>query len=155
MRSFFLAAILLAIGAAALVLVGLNTLSGIYADGNVREFTTFYRTLGWAKYGALLLLLWLADRAVLRRERLGWKRSLLLWLPFALFCAAACFQWVVMGDALREYLARTGQPESAPAAPVFHMALVFPLVFAFTGLNAWLVQRRQLRLTSVGLTRSA
>ena len=72
MRSFFLAAILLAIGATALVLVGMNTLSGIYADGNVREFETVYQTLGWAKYGALLLLLWLADRAVLWRERLGW-----------------------------------------------------------------------------------
>jgi len=154
MRSFFLAAILLAVGAAALVLVGLNTLSGIYADGNVREFTTVYQTLGWAKYGALLLLLWLADRAVLWRERLGWKRSLLLWLPLALFCAAAYFQWVVMGDALRDYLARNGQPDSAPASPVFYMAMVFPPAFAFTGINAWLVQRRQLRLTSVGLRRS-
>jgi hypothetical protein len=154
MRSFFLAAILLAIGATALVLVGLNTLSGIYADGNVREFETVYQTLGWAKYGGLLLLLWLADRAVLWRERLGWKRSLLLWLPFVLFCAAGYFQWVVMGNALRDYLAANGQPESVPAAPVFYMAVVFPLAFAFTGINAWMVQRRQLRLTSVGLRRS-
>ena len=59
-----------------------------------------------------------------------------------------------MGNALRDYLARNGQPDTAPAVPVFYMAVVFPLAFAFTGLNAWLVQRRQLRLTSVGLRRS-
>lgn len=155
MRSFFLAVILLAIGATALVLVGLNTLAGPYADGSVSEFQVVYDTLGWAKYGALLLLLWLADRAVLWRERLGWKRTLLLFSPFALFCVAAYFQWVVMGDALREYLVRNGRPEGGAAGATFYMAVVFPLAFALTGLNAWFIQRRQLRLTTVGVIRRA
>lgn len=153
MRSFVLAALLLAIGATALVLIGLNTLAGPYSDGSLAEFDTVYRTLGWSKYLGALLLLWLADRAVLWREHLGWRRTVLLWTPFVLFCAAAYFQWVVLGDARSAYLEGRGQPEEASSGAVFYMAIVFPLAFAVTGFNAWYAQRRQLRLTSLGLTK--
>src|SRR5215207_10205821 len=151
MRSFVLAALLLAIGATALVLIGLNTLAGPYSDGSLAEFDTVYRTLGWSKYLGALLLLWLADRAVLWREHLGWRRTLLLWMPFVLFCVCAYFQWVVLREARITYLDRHGRPEGGLSGSVLFMAMVFPLAFAITGLNAWFVQRRQLRLTSLGI----
>ncbi len=152
MRSFVLAALLMAIGAAALVLIGLNALAGPYSEASLAEFDAVHRVLGWSKYLGGLLLLWLADRAVLWREHLGWRRTALLWTPFVLFCLCAYFHWVVLGDARMAYVERHGLPERGSAGGVFFMAVVFPLAFAVTGLNAWFVQRRQLRLTSTGLT---
>lgn len=154
MRSFVLAALLLTIGVGALVLVGLNTLAGPYADGSVAEFETIHAVLNWGKYPAGLLLLWLGGRAVLWREYLGWKRVLLLWGPFALFCGACWLQYRVLQDARFDYLQRHGQ-EPGTGASAAWILFVCTLAFAVTGLNAWFLQRRQLRLTATGITRHA
>lgn len=155
MRSFLLAAILLSLGVAALVLIGLNALAGPYSEAAVREFDTVYRVLGWAKYAAALLLLWLADRAVLWRESLGSRRALLLWSPLLIFVAYSYFQWVVLGDARSDYLQRHGRWDGGSPGAVLFMAFVYPLAFAVTAANALWVQRRQRRLTAVGLRRDA
>lgn len=155
MRSFVLAAILLSIGVAALVLIGLNALAGPYSEAAVRELDTMYGVLGWGKYLAALLLLWLADRAVLWREHLGWKRAALLWSPLLFFVACSYFQWVVLGDARIDYLQRHGRWDGGSPGAVLFMAFVYPLAFAAAAANALWVQRRQRRLTAVGLRRDA
>jgi len=154
-RSFVLAVLLLSLGAAALVLIGTNTLAGAYSEAALREHDTVYQVLGWYKYGAALLLLVIADRAVLWRERVGWRRVLLLWSPLLVFCFYSYLQWAVLGDARMRYLQRHDQWAGGFSGAVIVMAFVWPLAFAVTAVNALLVRHRQLKLTTLGLRKQA
>jgi hypothetical protein len=148
MRSFALAAILLTIGVGALVLIGVNALAvPAYSEAALREFDIVYRVLGWGKYAAALLLLYLGNRAVARREYIGWHRAVLLWAPLLLFFVYAWMQWGVLGDAYLHYLKAHGRSTGFSGA-LFYMIGVFPLAFAVAAINWGRVRRRELRLTT-------
>lgn len=155
MRSFVLAVLLLSIGAAALVLIAINAAAGDYSEAALREFDTVYQVLGWYKYGAGLLLLFIADRAVFWRERIGWRRVLLLWSPLLVFCFFSYLQWAVLGDARMHYLQRHDRWAGGFSGAIIVMAFVWPLAFAVTAVNFLLVHRRQLKLTTLGLRKEA
>lgn len=149
MRRFALAAILLSLGIVALVLIAYNALAiPVYSAEALAEFELFYEAIGWAKYVAAAILLVIADRAVLWREHLGWRRALLLWTPLALFVAYAYLQWVVLADARLAYLERHGRSDGAFSGALFYMLIVFPVAFGITAVNAAVVRRRELRLTT-------
>lgn len=149
MRSFSLAALLLTLAVASLVLIALNALEvPVYSRAALDEFTLFYRTVGWAKYLAPLLLLSMAHRAVLRREYLGWHRGVLLWSPLALFVVYAYLQWGTLASARVAYLARHGRPDEGDPRALLQMLVAFPVAFAVTAIHAGWSRRRELRLTS-------
>ena len=155
MRSFALAAILLSLGVAALALIALNALAGsAFAEPSLREFDLMYRILGWGKYAAALFLLWLGGRAVLWREHVGWRRTVLLWSPLLFFVACSYLQWVTLGDARIDYLKRHGRWEGDASGAVFRMGLVYPLAFVVTAINWGMLRRREMRLTT-GMHRRA
>jgi hypothetical protein len=155
MRSFVLALLLLSLGAAALVLIAINAAAGDYSDAALREFDTVYEVLGWYKYGAGLLLLFIADRAVFWRERVGWRRAFLLWTPLLVFCFHSYLQWGLLGDARMHYLQRHGQWAGGFNGALIVMAFVWPLALAVTAVNYLLVRHRMLRLTTLGLRKEA
>jgi hypothetical protein len=149
MRSFALAAILLTLGIAALVLIGLTAVGGpLYSEAAVREFDTVYRVLGWAKYPAALLLLWMGNREVMRREYVGWHRTVLLWSPLLLFCFWCYLQWVTLGDARMNYLQDTGHWDGGFSAAIFQAFIVWPIAFVVTAINWGRLRRREMRLTT-------
>lgn len=155
MRSFALAAILLSLGVAALVLIALNALAGsAFAEPSLREFDLMYRILGWGKYAAALFLLWLGDRAVLWREYVGWRRTVLLWSPLLFFVAYSYLQWLTLGDARIAYLQAHGRWDGGASGAVVSMGLVYPIAFVVSAINWGALRRREMRLTS-GMHRRA
>jgi hypothetical protein len=149
MRSFALAAILLSLGIGALALIALGALAvPVFSEPALREFDLFYRILGYAKYAAPLLLLVMADRAVLWREYVGWHRAVLLWTPLALFVAWSYLQWAVLGDARIHYLQAHGRWSGGFSGALLFMMVVYPVAFVVTAINLGWVRRLELRLTT-------
>lgn len=146
-REFVLAAILMTVGAVLFAGFGVSTLSGsVYDAGSLKSWELAYQVVGWGKYLAFARLLYLGDRASVRHGYHGWKRTALLWMPLALFILYSYLQWMVMDDARIHYMQRTGQWRGSFSGSVLFMAVIYPIAFAATALNALWIQRRQLRI---------
>ncbi|HYH82349.1 MAG TPA: hypothetical protein VEX86_21335 [Longimicrobium sp.] len=146
-REFVLATLLMTMGAVLFAGFGVTTLaSGAYDEGNLKGWQLAYAVIGWGKYLAGARLLYLGDRATLRHEFTGWKRTALLWLPLALFIFYSYLQWVVLGDARTAYLQRTGRWDGTLEGGTAYMAVIYPIAFAITALNALWIQRKQVRI---------
>jgi hypothetical protein len=146
-REFVLAALLFTVAVVLLAGFGVTTLSGpAYSESDLRSADLVYQIIGWGKYVAALRLLYIADRSILRHGFMGWKRTVMLWLPLALFVFYSYLQWVVLGDARNHYLQRTDHWAGGFSGAAFFMAVADPIAFALTAVNALWIQRRQLRI---------
>ncbi|HEU0052732.1 MAG TPA: hypothetical protein VFQ39_06130 [Longimicrobium sp.] len=149
MRSFALAAILVTLGIASLVLIALGALAiPVYSEPALREFDLFYQLLGWSKYAAAILLLLIADRAVLWREYVGRHRAILLWTPLLLFFVYSYLQWMVLGDARIHYLQAHRRWEGGFSGAILFMMVIYPIAFVVAAINWGVVRRMEIRLTS-------
>jgi hypothetical protein len=146
-REFVLAAILMTVGAVLFAGFGVSTLAaGAYDEGNLRSSQLAYSVIGWGKYLAFARLLYLGDRASVRHGYHGWKRTVLLWTPLALFILYSYLQWTVLGGARTAYLQRTGHWDGTLQGGVANMAVIYPIAFAISAVNALWIQRKQLRI---------
>ncbi len=142
---FWMAAVLAAAGYGAAATVYLSMLAGTAAE----PVTVLYRAarlyagLGYLKYFLGLILLVLADYAVLRGALRGRRRTAVLWSPFVLFVVFGVTQWGFASDAYLRFARDYGLGWSGVSGTVFYMIVAFPAAFAVSLLNHAFAVRRQ------------
>ena len=111
----------------------------------LKWFDSVNIVLAASKYIVATILLIMADYFIIRGERIGVKRGILLWIPFVAFIVFSVVHWGFVGDAYIHFMQRNDRWSGGFSAAVIYMALSYPIAFGISAGNHLLVALYQSR----------
>lgn len=112
-------------------------------DTAVRWFNAVNSVLAASKYLVSVIILVMVDYLIIRKQHLGVRKGVLLWIPFVAFVIFAIVHWGFVGDAYIHYMQRHELWTGGFSGAVIYMALSYPIAFGISLGNHLLVSLYQ------------